>query len=78
MASGLGGGWGAGAPSLLSDVTPVQVCSVRGAGADSFRALKAAVSRDVGRFGNLIWEGLSVSLVITYALPESLKIISIM
>lgn len=46
--------------------------------ADSFWPLKAVVSRDVGWFGNLIWEGLSMSLVITYVLPESLKIISIM
>lgn len=43
-----------------------------------FGPLKAVVSRDVGWFGNLIWEGLSMSLVITYTLPESLKIISIM
>lgn len=42
------------------------------------RPLKAVVSQDVGWFGNLIWEGLSMSLVITYTLPESLKIISIM
>lgn len=54
------------------------VLPLKGGAADSFQALKAAVSRDVGRFGNLIWEGLSVSLVIRYALPESLKIISIM
>ncbi|KAG7238965.1 hypothetical protein INR49_030516, partial [Caranx melampygus] len=42
-----------------------------------FGPLKAVVSLDVGWFGNLIWEGLSMSLVITYTLPESLKIISI-
>lgn len=30
---------GGGAPSLVSDATPVQVCSGRGGGADSFGAL---------------------------------------
>lgn len=39
MASGVGGAGGGGAPSLVSDATPVQVCSGRGGGADSFGAL---------------------------------------
>ena len=42
----------AGTLSLLSDVTPVQVCSVWGGVADSFRPPKAVVSPGCG----LVWE----------------------